>query len=581
MSAESESSYAAAGPCAPAVVDAGRPSSSVGRRAGIFAEISQNAIHREASRPISSKGRFQSWLIDLRAIFMCPDTLAAIADEFWALHRDRGRFQVGGMETAAIPLLTAIILRAPEQHRGINAFLIRKERKTTGLGRIIEGKVTDGPIIVVDDIINSASSAEKARVAIENTAGRAIDELFCVIDYESRAGSWWRRQNRITVRSLFKLRDFELELRSDPAPPRQTYRQLWRAAIPGGIPFHIVPKSTPLLVGSMIFRGCDAGQMHAFDADTGRIVWEFQATGAAPQKGIWSSPAYHDGRVYFGAYNGVAYCLDAADGKQIWAAAYGEWIGASPVVVPRHGLVYFGLEYERPWAQGGIAALDMQSGDKVWEYPVGKFQHGSPAYWAGGDLMLWGTADHVMAALEAKSGKTVWTFKTRRSVKYAPAVCEARGLIAFASFDKSIYVLDAATGAKRGEWETDDICYTTPLIVGSRLFCGSGDRHLYVIDLDSMTLIKKIPAGARVYGSPRLIDGMVMVGTNGGVVMEIDPDTLDICGRLQLEDAITNAVAAAPGGKRIFVSTAMNHLHAYERGASTPTEAADRTSQPT
>jgi outer membrane protein assembly factor BamB len=261
----------------------------------------------------------------------------------------------------------------------------------------------------------------------------------------------------------------------------------------------------------------------------------------------------------------VAYCLNAADGQVVWAVAQGEWIGASPLVVPQHGLVFFGIEYERPWAQGGIAALNMLTGEKTWEYPVRKFQHGSPAYWAGGDLILWGTADHVMAAIAAKTGKTIWTFKTRRSVKYAPAVCEKRGVVAFASFDKSIYVLDLATGQKLGEWETEEICYTTPLIVGDRLFCGSGDRNLYVIDLASMSLIKKIPARARVYCSPRLVDGKVMVGTNGGVVMEIDPDTLEICGRLQLEDAVTNAIAATPDGKRIFVSTAMNHLYAFER----------------
>jgi outer membrane protein assembly factor BamB/orotate phosphoribosyltransferase len=537
-------------------------------RATIFAEISQHAVHRGDARAISANGRLLSWLIDLRSIFMRPNILAAIADEFWLLNRERGHFQVGGMETAAIPLLTAILLRAPERHRGLNGFLIRKERKSTGLCRIIEGEVNRAPIVLVDDVINSGNSAEKARVAIENTTGRAVHDVFAVIDYESKSGLRWRRQNGIAVQALFKLREFGLELQSDPPPPRQAYRLLWHVPVSGGFPFHLVPKSAPLLINSVIFRGCDAGKMHAFDADTGRVIWEYQVTGAAPEKGIWSSPAFHQDRIYFGAYNGVAYCLNAADGQVIWAAAHGEWIGASPVVVPQHDLVYFGLEYERPWAQGGIAALDMRSGQKVWEFPVGKFQHGSPAYWAKGDLMLWGTADHVMAGIEAKSGKTVWTFKTRRSVKYAPAVCETRGLIAFASFDKSIYVLDAATGVKLGEWETQEICYTTPLIVGSRLFCGSGDRHLYVIDLDSMTLIKKIPAGGRVYCSPRLVGGRVIVGTNGGVVMEIDPDTLEICGRLQLEDAITNAIAATPDGKRIFISTAMNHLYAFERAAS-------------
>ncbi|MGJ5079414.1 PQQ-binding-like beta-propeller repeat protein [Bradyrhizobium sp. HKCCYLS3013] len=534
------------------------------KRADIFSEIDKKSIYRSDARPISTRGRFQSWMIDLRAAFMRPDLLAAIADEFWSLNGDRDQFQIGGMETAAIPLLTAILLRAPERHRGVNGFIIRKERKATGLGRIIEGEVTKAPVVLVDDLINSAKSAEKAR-AVAEAAGASIQTLFVVIDYESKAGRQWRTRHGIEVQSLFKLHDFGLSLELNPAPPRQRYRQLWHTAVPGGVPFHIVPKSAPLLVGAVLFRGCDAAKMQAFDTETGTVLWEYQVTGAAPGKGIWSSPCYHDGRLYFGAYNGVAYCLDASNGRPAWVRAHGEWIGASPLVVAQHGLVYFGLEYERPWARGGIAALDIQSGEKVWEHPVGKYQHGSPAYWRGGDIIIWGIADHVMAGLEAKSGKLVWAFKTRRSVKYSPAICERRGLVAFASFDKSIYVLEAATGRKLGEWETGEICYTTPLIVGDRMFCGSGDRSIYVIDLATMTLAKKISAGARVYSSPRLVDGRVVIGTNGGVVMEIDPVTLEILGRLQLPDAITNAVAATPDGSRIFVSTYMNHLYAFER----------------
>ena len=137
--------------------------------------------------------------------------------------------------------------------------------------------------------------------------------------------------------------------------------------------------------------------------------------------------------------------------------------------------------------------------------------------------------------------------------------------VAFASFDKSIYVVEAATGAKRGEWQTGEICYTTPLFVGDKLFCGSGDRHLYVIDLSSMELVKKLDMNARVYSPPRNIGGRVIFGTTGGLVVEINPETLDIEGKLQLPDAITNAVAATPDGERIFVSTYMNHLFAVER----------------
>ena len=517
----------------------------------------------QGAQMVSKTGRPQSWLIDLRRVFLRRDTLGQIAALFWSLYRDKERFQIAGMETAAIPLLTALVLHAPKDRADVNAFIVRKERKTSGLCRAIEGVVTGDPIVLVDDVINSGSSAEKAR-SIIGQHGHRVRSLFAVIDYRSRNGLRWRDENQVEVSSLFTLEDFNLSLTSDTPPPRQRYRELWRTEVPGAAPFNVVPKSAPVLSGNRLYRGSDAGKMHAFDADTGTLVWEYHVK-AAGRKGIMSIPALHEGRVYFGAFNGAIYCLDAVDGREIWSHSYGEWVGSSPIVVPRHRLVYFGIEYARPWAQGSIGAFDLDTGARVWEHLIRGLQHGSPAYWQGGDLVLWGTADYDMAALDARTGNIVWTFQTRRSVKYAAAIDEQRSLVAFASFDTSIYVLDLRTGEKLGEWQTDEICYTTPLIVGNRLFCGSGDKHLYVIDLEQMKLVEKIDMSARVYCSPRLIAGRVVVGTCGGTVLELDPDTLEIQGRLQLPDAVTNAVEATADGRRIFVSTYMNHLYAFER----------------
>lgn len=175
-----------------------------------------------------------------------------------------------------------------------------------------------------------------------------------------------------------------------------------------------------------------------------------------------------------------------------------------------------------------------------------------------------------MAAIGVKSGKVEWVFPTRRSVKYAPAIDEKRGIVAFASFDKWIYLLDVATGRKLGAWETGEICYTTPLILGNRLFCGSGDRHLYVIDLDRMELVRKLDVGARVYSSPCAIGNRVLFGTTGGKLLEIDAETLETMGVLQVPDAVTNAIVPSPDGRRIYVSTYMNHLFAFERVSERP-----------
>ena len=54
-------------------------------------------------------------------------------------------FQVGGMEAAAIPLLSAILMKSLSRGTPVNGFIVRKERKTYGAGSSIEGALTDAP----------------------------------------------------------------------------------------------------------------------------------------------------------------------------------------------------------------------------------------------------------------------------------------------------------------------------------------------------------------------------------------------------------------------------------------------------
>ena len=532
----------------------------------IHRDIREYAIQyaKPGSPVISPNGKFQNWLIDLRHVFMRRETLERICRVFWQKYQDHDLFQLAGMETAAIPLLTALMLTSPPERGHVNGFIIRKDRKPHGLGRTIEGEIRSDPIILVDDILSSGDSAEKARVVLEQV-GRRINELFVVIDYQRQQGQNWRARHAIPTDSLFKLSDFKLSIPAAAKLPDQNYKSLWNVAIPGANPFHVVPKSAPLLVNGKIYRGCDAGKMQCFDSSTGSLLWDYQATGAHKAKGIWSSPAILNGKVYFGAYNGTFYCLDAATGQEVWSEPLGEWIGASPLVIPKHNLVCIGIEYERPNAKGSIAALDALTGEQVWSHHTQRFQHGSASYWEAGDLVIWGTADYDMLGIDAKTGEVTWTFKTQRSVKCAPAIDNDRGWVAFCSFDKSIYLLEASTGRKIGQWETNEICYTSPLIVGNRLFCGSGDRSLYVINLETLEVLKRIEFSARVFSTPRRIGDRVIFGTNSGKVVEVEVDTLEIRGVLQMPDAVTNAIAISADEHKIFVSTYMNQLQAFER----------------
>lgn len=530
-----------------------------------LAEKIRTACIRRAPvhRLVSTDGKPQSWLIDMRPALLDAQFIDKVADAFWTRFLQDMPFQIGGMEVAAIPLMTAIQLKALGLGLQVNAFVIRKQRKEYGAGQRIEGILTDAPIVLVDDLINSGASLETALVAL-NVRATDVHRAFTVIDFHSEAGRAWSSRRGIRVESLFHPRDiglaFEPRRSKDVAAP---WRTVWKFGTPSGDPFHMVPKSAPVLDAGSIYFGDDTGAMRCLDAEHGTERWRFNVR-ASGRKGIWSTCALNGSRLYFGAYNGRLYSLNAATGVPIWVSPVCEWIGSSPLIIARHNVLLVGLEYERARAKGSIAAFDLDDGHKLWERWLPEYQHGSGAYSDTLDLAIFGTNSNCVVALDPASGEARWTFETRGPVKSAPAIDETRGLVAIAGFDHDIYIVELSTGAKKATFSTQGVCYSTPLIVGDLLFCGSSDRVMYVIDLARMQRVRGIDVGARVFSSARPLGGRILFGTTSGKVICLDPVTLTTRTLAQVPDAITNAVAVDPSGSRIYVPTYTNEIYAFD-----------------
>src|SRR5215469_18682912 len=221
-------------PAAPEAVPSGETVDSHPGSPGLMdliaSAIRERAILRgENQRLISPNGNSNNWLIDLRRLFMDANLLDAAAELFWQECGGMMPFQVGAMEAAAIPLLSAILLKSLSRGAPVNGFSIRKERKTYGAGSSIEGTLTDAPIVIVDDILNSGRSLEKVRVVLAQ-ANKSIASVFVVIDYESAEGELWRRKHGIPLQPLFRLSEFDLSIER-PAPRRlAVFHNRWRFA---------------------------------------------------------------------------------------------------------------------------------------------------------------------------------------------------------------------------------------------------------------------------------------------------------------------------------------------------------------
>ena len=83
---------------------------------------------------ISRSGGRLDWLIDLLPVFLNALHLSRIAAGFWALFAHREPHQIAGMETAAIPLLAALLLAAPASRDRDGRPLDQPRPEPDGLG---------------------------------------------------------------------------------------------------------------------------------------------------------------------------------------------------------------------------------------------------------------------------------------------------------------------------------------------------------------------------------------------------------------------------------------------------------------
>jgi outer membrane protein assembly factor BamB/orotate phosphoribosyltransferase len=549
---------------------AGAMSAPSGVRDLLSTAIRERAILRAGTqRLLSPNGNSNDWLIDLRRVFLDAKLLDAAVELFWEQCAHLLPFQVGGMESAAVPFVAAILMKSQSRGTPINGFIIRKERKTYGAGRTIEGVLTGDPIVLVDDLMNSGRSMEKARVVLEKENRKAA-LAYVLIDYRSPESDQWRLRHGVSVLSPFCLGDFGLSVAKPLPRPMAVFQNQWRFAAPDPNFFHRVPKSFPATDGKRVFFGSDCGIFWCLNAHDGSPEWRFRVN-AHGHKNLWSSPALHGGRVYFGSYDGNVYCLEAETGREVWRFTGADWVGSSPALAPELGLLFIGLEFAVEGKRGSIAALRIEDGEKVWEHMTRRYTHASPSYWPKRQLVACGSNDDELFLFDAQSGSTRWRFQTRPgqgekgSIRHAPAFDTTRAHVIAGCADGRVYVIDVETGNEVWSVKTDNTIYTVPLVVGDKAYVGSTDKYLYVLDLERRTVRTRIYAGSKVYGPPRLLEGRIYFGACNGTVYEIDPASAEITGLHQLPDAVTNALTYNPQTGDFYALTYINELFAFRR----------------
>ncbi len=133
-----------------------------------------------------ASGRQSTLYIDARLTTMSPDGLALIGPLALAALRDTAwRIDaVGGLTLGADPISYAIAYASATSQMPLRAFTVRKEAKTYGTGRLVEGPFREGDhVAVIEDVITTGGSALRAAEAIR-AAGGLVSGVLALVDRE-------------------------------------------------------------------------------------------------------------------------------------------------------------------------------------------------------------------------------------------------------------------------------------------------------------------------------------------------------------------------------------------------------------
>ncbi len=116
---------------------------------------------------------------------MSPEGLKLIGALGLARIRESWKAEsIGGLTLGADPISYAISYASATTDSPLRAFTVRKEAKTHGTGKLIEGPFQSGDrVVVIEDVITTGSSALKAISAVR-AAGGVVEGVLALVDRE-------------------------------------------------------------------------------------------------------------------------------------------------------------------------------------------------------------------------------------------------------------------------------------------------------------------------------------------------------------------------------------------------------------
>lgn len=175
-------------------------------------------------------------------------------------------------------------------------------------------------------------------------------------------------------------------------------------------------------------------------------------------------------------------------------------------------------------------------------------------------MVVCGNNDGPVRAWRAHDGKPLWEVKTGDKVRYGAAFDEKRRLAVFGGEDGLLYIVDDR-GKVKHTFTMAYGMYSTPLVHDGIAYAASLDKNVYAVNLETGKEVWRYKTNARVFSTPALVKGRVVVGNNGGRLYVLDAKTGQLLAQHLVTERITNKIAYDEANDRVYLPTFANEIY--------------------
>lgn len=306
--------------------------------------------------------------------------------------------------------------------------------------------------------------------------------------------------------------------------------------------------------GRRLFAGGLDGRFYCWDAATGAVVWTLKT-----DRMFKSSPCFYKGMLYVGNVDNHFRCIDAESGSVMWKHDMKHDCDSSPLVIDN--VVYTGSE------AGVLYALDADTGHVHLSLDLGGGRgpggsqgiESSPAV-VGDDLYV-ATYDGVLYRIDLREGAVASRIPTGDDTDASPVIHGDRVYVAVEAKNPTVQCFDRRTEKRLWQFQNQGGFWSTPAVVGDRLYVGGDDAKLYCLDARTGERLWSFSAGRAVWASPCVVDDKVVFGSYDGFLYMLDAASGKELWRYDLAGPVLSTACIVDGW--IYVGSGDGHFYCF------------------